>query len=736
MALKAGSRPIMTNRDALMNRTQKIFLAASFATLLAGIAIAQGNAGPNAGVNPEPFLFFDTTDVPALKERINRTDYRKLWESVLGEAREYCDPSSSRYANPEAYAARAETGDTNDASHYFGRSLTVWMQTLGLAWMITGDEIFARHGTALLEAGTSPPVTRAVLQENRFAGSRGDMMRALATGLDLFSGALTSERRAAIARVSRQYADALFSDYNAPGSQWRTTTVRHNFTGVCGGALGMLALALRHDCPGEAPAWIDLAEKMVIDWLDKGIDADGAGLEGVLYMNYGIGNPVLFADALWRSTRQRKAIIEHPHLKRVPYFLAMQMLPGELAFDARNDSLYTIDLGGRAGVGVPFLLSLATGFHGATTPEALAAWFWKKAKPQANAMMQIVLTPFGDPSSPSVARSAATSAAPVVASPDSVISAPVGQHFLDRGLCVWRTGWEKSDVMFSIEAGPYYPVTHNQADKGHFALYGLGYRWAVDTGYGNNREPGGRSQTVAHSCVLIDGKGQALSGAALGTSGKVLNYRNTATHGYALVDARSAYTANNARQPGIPVKKARRHAFFIRPTNGVPAYAVVMDDIQAVSPGDDGRNAFTWQMITWSDMDIAQSETKPDDASGTFVLTPPPLRRAVTADASAARPRMIVSLHASAPVTLAHEPFTPDKRPGIPPNDYRKLRAETRATNPRFVALLAPLPPACAAPAFSVDKTPDGERVTVIWPGRTDIILWQGANATLLDNRK
>ena len=46
--------------------------------------------------------------------------------------------------------------------------------------------------------------------------------------------------------------------------------------------------------------------------------------------------------------------------------------------------------------------------------------------------------------------------------------------------------------MFSIEAGPYYPVTHNQADKGHFTLYGLGERWAVDPGYANEHEPKGR----------------------------------------------------------------------------------------------------------------------------------------------------------------------------------------------------------------------------------------------------
>ena len=74
--------------------------------------------------------------------------------------------------------------------------------------------------------------------------------------------------------------------------------------------------------------------------------------------------------------------------------------------------------------------------------------------------------------------------------------------------------------MFSIEAGPYFPVTHNQADKGHFTLYGLGWRWAVDCGYANEHEREGRGQTLGHNCVLVDGQGQALSGAGWGTNGQ------------------------------------------------------------------------------------------------------------------------------------------------------------------------------------------------------------------------
>jgi hypothetical protein len=147
--------------------------------------------------------------------------------------------------------------------------------------------------------------------------------------------------------------------------------------------------------------------------------------------------------------------------------------------------------------------------------------------------------------------------------------------------------------MFSIEAGPYHPVTHNQADKGHFTLYGLGRRWAVDTGYANEHEPKGRGQTVGHSCILIDGKGQAISGAGLGTNGTIAHYENNDRYGYALADCTEAYNRNNKGTSGAVVEHARRHAFFVYPRNDAPAYAVLMDDIRK----DGQPHEFTWQMI-------------------------------------------------------------------------------------------------------------------------------------------
>jgi hypothetical protein len=303
-----------------------------------------------------------------------------------------------------------------------------------------------------------------------------------------------------------------------------------------------------------------------------------------------------------------------------------------------------------------------------------------------------------------------------VKSPAQLIPAPYGEHFKGRGLCVWRTGWTKDDTYFAIEAGHYVPVTHNQGDKGHFTLYGLGHRWAVDVGYGNNQNPAGRSQTVTHSCVLVDGKGQALSGGARGTDGDVLDYINNNTFGYALIDARSAYNKNDRNMPGVPLTKALRHAFYMRPSGGVPAYAVVLDDIEEAGT----EHAFTWQMITWETMKVSEKD------GGAFVVTPP---------GGASQPRMAVQVRAATGLDLAHAPLELSGAPGHDPLKYIKLTATSQSTaNPRFAALLAPLPAGYRHdPALSVRKISQGTLVSIEWPGRIDSILWNGDKATLMN---
>ncbi len=561
-------------RNALVSACGLLFLA--------GVAFAES-----------PQVFFDRSQITELRQRITQPQLASLWSRILTDAEAYCDPASSRYVDPENSYPLPERREGVSQSRYraalvhrIGRKLTKRMEAIGFAYQLTGRPALGRHGAALLLASIEEyPVSNPVISKG-FAGGRGDFMRGLAVGYDLLSECLDDAQRRVVAAACADYLDAFVKEFNDPRVWWYRV---HNYNGVNGGAAGCLALALSDQYPDRADAWTAECVKIVERWLEAGFDKDGAYLEGVTYSGYGLSNAVMFADALRRHGNRR--LFDHPTFQRLPEFYALSLLPGEGVYDARNDSRYS-----QMNV---TLLKLAEGCN-----SGLYKWLWENS-----ASDESFLRILWDNCVPAVDPAAAGLAA--------------AKHFRGRGLCVWRTGWKQSDVMFSIEAGPYYPVTHNQADKGHFTLYGLGQRWATDPGYANEHNPNGRGQTVGHSCLLVDGRGQALSGAGWGTNGTIVDYVNSPRYGYALADCTEAYCRNNKGLPGAVVEHARRHAFFVYPHHGAPAYAVVMDDIRK----DEQTHEFTWQMMFSGQMMVELDEGRavfePTAASGhAYVDTP------------------------------------------------------------------------------------------------------------------
>ena len=525
---------------------------------------------PSALLAENPRVLFDRSQIPELRQHVARPEFEAIWKRIVTDAEDYCDPKSPRYADPANPYSRGEKSEyvsqkRHDALavHKVGRMLTQWMEALGIAYQLTGREEFGRHGAKLLLATAEQyPITNPVISKG-FAGGRGDVMRGLAMGYDLVSDRLDDRQRRVVAEACADYLDFFVKEFNDPKSWWYKV---HNYNGVNGGSAGCLALALAEVYPDRADAWIGECVQIINRWLSTGFDEDGAYLEGVSYSGYGLSNTVLFGHALARAGKGD--LFYHPTFQKLPQFYALSLLPGEKVFDARNDSSYS-------GLNVS-ALGLASALK-----SGLYQWLWETTGTEQS-FLRFIWANRVTPVDPAVA------------------GVPTAKHFRGRGLCVWRTGWTEDDVAFSIEAGPYYPVTHNQADKGHFTLYGLGRRWATDPGYANEHEPEGRGQTLGHSCVLIDGKGQALSGAGLGTNGSIERFENNERFGYALADCTEAYNRNSKGVAGAVVERARRHAFFVYPRDGAPAYAVVMDDIRK----DDSVHGYTWQMMLPKDMTI------------------------------------------------------------------------------------------------------------------------------------
>jgi len=287
----------------------------------------------------------------------------------------------------------------------------------------------------------------------------------------------------------------------------------------------------------------------------------------------------------------------------------------------------------------------------------------------------------------------------VEAMPPRALGEPLAEHFKGRGLCVFRTGWGRDDLMFSIEAGPYYSVTHNQADKGHFALYGLGRRWAIDSGYGHNLEPAGKAQTVAHYGILVDGEGQALSGASWGTNGRIVEFEDLPRHGYVLADCTEAYNVNDRNVKGPGVERALRHAVFMKPDVAVPGYVVILDDIRK----DGNIHIWTWLFHTAEDNEI--------EVSGELA----------TIRASCGKePKGSSANHSVTKLWLYAEggvDFRIDHYDGHP-----RLHAVTEAVEPRFAAVLVPLASSIRPPGVQMRHDSFGTVLEVRWPTRLDRI--------------
>ena len=532
----------------------------------------------SAACSATPTLLFSVADLPALRSRITQPEHAKTWQALLADAEHLLR------VDPTTVDAVKGKPKIQVLAHQYGRKLTQWMEALGFAYQITGDERFGRKGAELLTAMAQRLPVDDPRVSKSFAGARGGLMRGFAIGLDWCGRAMTEEQRALVEKTGADYIRFLHREADNPKCWW---VPHHNFMGVAMGGAGALSLKLRSRFPDEAPGWTQACATRIEQWFVEGFDADGAYYEGALYGHYGLSNAILFAHALKRSGGAD--LFQHPHLRQIPHFYAMSMLPGEAVFDARNDSNY-------AGFSDPFMLRLAGEWN-----DALARWVWDRVG-RASSPLAIVWANDVRPTPPQM---------------------PLGKLFKGRGLCVFRTGWAESDVMFSVESGEYRRVTHNQGDKGCFTLYGLGSRWAIDSGYGNKREPQGRDQTVAHNGVLIDGKGQGLSGCGLGTSGQILAYEWTDACGYVLCDMAEAYRQNSKGSKSVPVSRALRHCFFIRPRDGLPAYAVTLDDFAV----DDQPHVYDWLLHTSASNCIEPNERGarllPFNISGIGYITTP-----------------------------------------------------------------------------------------------------------------
>ncbi|MCX7819952.1 MAG: heparinase II/III family protein [Kiritimatiellae bacterium] len=162
----------------------------------------------------------------------------------------------------------------------------------------------------------------------------------------------------------------------------------------------------------------------------------------------------------------------------------------------------------------------------------------------------------------------------------------------------WGIGWAvfhsdlarpERDLMVMFKSSPYGSVSHSHADQNSFVIMKGGRALAIPAGYyfpfyGAPHHAHYTRQTVAHNCVLVNGRGQVVRDAR--ANGRLVEFRSRPGWGYVLGDASAAYRG--------ALRRFRRHLLLVR-----PAWVVVLDELEADQPAE-----FQWLLHAKERMEL------------------------------------------------------------------------------------------------------------------------------------
>jgi hypothetical protein len=431
-----------------------------------------------------------------------------------------------------------------------------------------------------------------------------------------------------------------------------------------------------------------------------GYDPAGAGIEGVLYSNYGMRIPTLFAEALTRAGHP--GLLSLPGIARQQTWFAMSVLPGGGAVNPLNDCRY---------YEINPVLTTWSIAHGATP--GISRWLFDnmiRKVPGGSVGEQIPTMLWYEPSTPA---------------DDPMLQLPLTARYRMRGLVEARSGWGADDLESSFEARQtgWGEGVHLNQDVGQVTLYAHGAKLVVDSRYANwlekttsqDTEAARSSESEAHNVVVADGRSQDFFG-----TGRLLGAASTARLGapgsvdVAYADARAAWLTD---QP----ERADRTWLHVRSrgtgADATPAYVVTADRFTQGG----GDHTYTSYLHT--------------DWRNTVTVDPADAGRIHVASGEVPGVGMDVTVTAGAPFSTAVGSFTPDDD-----QDWARLGLSGRKAQPRIevttqgpsheaIRILAPSAPGRPAPVVERRPATGGVASRVlVGPGVTDtLVLATGA---------
>jgi hypothetical protein len=533
--------------------------------VLFGVLQLRSHMWLDISFRPEhPRLFFTSSDIQAIKDKVRSGFPQQMWKSILSDCRKFLAlpaPELSARSASE-YMSWYDVGDT----------AVTRMQYLALTYVITGDTRYADKAKEIMWAVLSWS-SWIDLDEG---GEPGLMMGRVTGGVaiiyDWLYDYLTIDERSTVMKaVAEKGAEPLYQA-SIDGIWWNDRS-RCNWNSVTHGGMGLAGLAFLGEYE-NASRWVSLAASKIRKYFDSGGKNGGWG-EGLHYWFYGLVPAVLFSDALRRVTLLD--LYQSDFLRETLYFPLYLMTPGLERHANFGDSwlgvgaiswtaTLTLRLSSeyRDGHGQKFFnLLMEKHVVGADAAPWALIWYDNSVNPE----------PLDD--------------------------LPLSRMFEGLGWVVVRSGWGPQDVFLAFKSGPNW--NHGHADQNSFILEAFGEPLIVDLGAGRYSADYFEGNldyhmaSIGHNVVLLDGHGQVdprPGWRGQTPSGTILSFQTQAgpePYTQMVGDASTTYP--------MPVKFIRQIVFV------PPRTIVLLDRVEAPSSSE-----FQWLVHTTGKFKIDGSD--------------------------------------------------------------------------------------------------------------------------------
>ena len=496
-----------------------------------------------------PRLYFNSETIKSVRKQYLARDSRIL--KLVSE----CD----------SLVARPIPDYSNfDLSRYKARNEA---EKLSFAYAITQNDKYSTYARDLVQQMTQWPDW--VYEEHK--PRRVDLGVAgvayiLALCYDWLYPTLTAREKMKIKNAIFEKALVPFYEvYSTKSEGW--THAEHNWRSVICGEMGVVTLTFLEKIP-NAKENLRFAIDGVVDVLAHG-GIDGGWNEGVSYWGYGIGQAIMFVEALYRVSDGKVNLYDLPFLKNTGDFGLYCRTPegGSFNFSDCNP-----------GPPLPWLMAILASHY------QNFYWQWSAQKDIGNSIPDILFYNTALPATP----------------PENTA---LGKHFHGIQIATMRSSWDKNALFVGLKTGQT-TVNHSHLDLNSFVVHAFGKPLLIDLfvwpyahylGFfeiESKRWDFEGNHTIGHNTLLVNGQGQRHGEKH---NGRIINFSSRPNLQFAVGEANSAY--------GDVLNKFHR---YITMVDG--KMVVVVDEVKA-----NGSQQLEWLMHY--DKNISKNE------DGTFTVS-------------------------------------------------------------------------------------------------------------------